>query len=97
MDAGLDNVVVLTDDYTCDSLAKKLPDGILLTSNVDDIWLRDFCLIQTSTLTKFAYLAKYMQTEQMSMIIQGMLGLCGRFVYFIKNSDQQYSKFATWI
>lgn len=50
-----DNVIVLADKDTLPYLEKELPKEILLESNIEDIWIRDFAAVFPSKMLLFNY------------------------------------------
>ena len=52
---GHDNVLVLADADTMPHLKGKLPPDVLLESNIEDIWLRDFTSVHPERMVRFKY------------------------------------------
>ncbi|MCP4349483.1 MAG: hypothetical protein GY795_28715 [Desulfobacterales bacterium] len=52
---GKDNIVVLADNDTLPYLKGKLPEDILLESEIQDIWMRDFTTVLPSKMIQFVY------------------------------------------
>lgn len=52
---GHDNVVVITDQYTLPYYSGLLPDDVLLTADVYDIWMRDFTTVNPLHPVQFRY------------------------------------------
>ena len=53
--ANNDNVVVIADAATMPYLVGRLPEEVLLTENVNDIWMRDFTTINPMAPVQFTY------------------------------------------
>jgi len=66
---GNDNVVVIVDNSTRSYYKGKLPDDILITDNVYDIWMRDFTTINPTHPVQFKYTWASV-TQQESVEIQ---------------------------
>ena len=66
---GTDKVVVLADKKTLPYLS-ALPDSVLLQSNVQDIWIRDFGPMMPGKDVKFKYSPDYLQKNLASLIDQ---------------------------
>lgn len=66
---GNDNVVVIVDSDTRKYYEGKLPNDILITSDVYDIWMRDFTTINPLNPVQFKYTWASM-TEQESIEVQ---------------------------
>ncbi len=52
---GNDNVVLLVDEDTKKYYEGKLPEDVLLTANVNDIWMRDFTTVNPLNPIQFNY------------------------------------------
>ncbi len=59
-----DNVVVIVDKDTKPFYEGKLPEDILLTADVDDIWMRDFTTVNPQEPTQFQYTSASMSKKQ---------------------------------
>jgi agmatine/peptidylarginine deiminase len=66
---GNDNVVVIVDKDTRKYYEKELPEDILITAEVHDIWMRDFTTINPLNPVQFKYTRASM-TEQESIEVQ---------------------------
>ena len=52
---GNDNVVVIVDKFTKPYYKGKLPEDVLITDNVYDIWMRDFTTVNPMNPVQFKY------------------------------------------
>ena len=52
---GNDNVVILVDKSTKSYYKGRLPEDLLLTSNIYDIWVRDFTTVNPLNPVQFKY------------------------------------------
>jgi len=66
---GNDNVVLIVDNSTRHYYKGKLPDDILITGNISDIWMRDFTTINPQHPVQFKYTWASV-TQQESVEIQ---------------------------
>ena len=66
---GNDNVVLIVDNSTRHYYKGKLPDDILITGNISDIWMRDFTTINPLHPVQFKYTWASV-TQQESVEIQ---------------------------
>ncbi len=67
---GKDNVVVLTDSATRPFFTDKLPEDVLLTRTLGDIWMRDFTTVNPESPVQFTYTWASMPKRQ-SREVQG--------------------------
>ncbi len=82
---GHDNIVVITDAATRPYYKNKLPDDVLITANVFDIWLRDFSTVNPINPVSFQYTWASM-TQQESIEVQNSFNLFADY-YNIQRSS----------
>lgn len=61
---GNDNVVVIVDKDTLPYYQKKLPEDILITHEIYDIWMRDFTTINPFNPVQFDYTSASMSSQE---------------------------------
>lgn len=66
---GHDNVVIITDADTKSHYENKLPEDVLITADVYDIWMRDFTTVNPLNPVQFRYTWASM-TQQESIEVQ---------------------------
>lgn len=59
IDAGTDEVVILVDADTQPYFNGKVSGSMLITANVEDVWIRDFGTVMPSKMVKFDYLPDF--------------------------------------
>lgn len=67
---GRDRVVVLVDKPTRRHYEGRLPEGVLLESEIADIWLRDFTTVDPFDPVEFVYTDASTETRRESIAIQ---------------------------
>jgi agmatine/peptidylarginine deiminase len=80
-----DNIVIVVDKKTKKYFQNKLPDDILLTGDICDIWMRDFTLINPFNPVQFKYSWHSMKKLESRQTQQS-------FENFAKKLDLNYSK-----
>ena len=65
---GKDDVILLADKATIGYFEGRVPDEVLVTSNVVDIWIRDFGTVNTATEVKFEYRPQYLSVDESDWI-----------------------------
>lgn len=65
---GKDDVILLADKATIGYFEGRVPDEVLVTSNVVDIWIRDFGTVNTTTEVKFEYRPQYLSVDESDWI-----------------------------
>ncbi len=70
LEHGADDVVILVDADTFNSYWGLVPDEVLLTTDVEDIWMRDFTTVNPYAPTQFTYTWASMSHED-SKVVQG--------------------------
>jgi len=83
---GNDNVVVIVDEDTKQYYDKDLPEDVLITGDVEDIWMRDFTTINPLHPIQFRYTSTGTNTKADSKLIQKS------FNSFISNYGITYRK-----
>ena len=65
---GKDDIILLADKATIGYFEGRVPDEVLVTSNVVDIWIRDFGTVNTTTEVKFEYRPQYLSVSESDWI-----------------------------
>ena len=82
---GKDNVILLVDDDTKKYYSNQLPTDILLSADINDIWMRDFTTVNPQNPIQFRYTWASMSKKQ-SVKTQNS------FIGFAKQHDLNYQK-----
>ena len=84
---GNDNVVVIVDKDTKRFYEGKLPEDILLTAEVFDIWMRDFTTVNPLNPTQFTYTWASMSKKQSQETQDSLADFADKFGITRKQSD----------
>ncbi|MCG3165067.1 MAG: hypothetical protein POELPBGB_00828 [Bacteroidia bacterium] len=83
---GNDNVVVITDAATRPYYKNKLPDDVLITAPVYDIWIRDFSTVNPLNPVSFRYTWASM-TQQESVEVQNSFNTFADYYNIERNTS----------
>jgi agmatine/peptidylarginine deiminase len=83
---GKDEVVILADADTLPSFKGKVPSGILIEANIDDIWIRDFSSAVPSKQVKFKFSPGYRDPSDAKTYENSFEG------WFLKNGLEYHAK-----
>jgi len=67
---GHDNVILIADRHTMPLLSGQLPDDVLLTDKIEDIWMRDFTTVGPERSVHFSYRPSYFENLGDAIFIQ---------------------------
>ena len=73
-----DNVVVLADAATMPHLRGRLPEEVLLTESVSDIWMRDFTTVNPMAPVEFTYTWASMSRRESERVQNSWKGMADR-------------------
>lgn len=84
---GNDNVVVIVDKDTKRFYEGKLPEDVLLTADVFDIWMRDFTTVNPQDPTQFVYTWASMPKKQSEETQESFADFADKYDIKRKHSD----------
>jgi agmatine/peptidylarginine deiminase len=76
---GNDNVVVIVDKETKRFYEGKLPEDVLITADVYDIWMRDFTTVNPENPTQFQYTSASMSKKQAQETQQSFVDFADKY------------------